>query len=647
MSVVGALLALVLCVATLGEGGASPDVLLALHLLATAAALAAWTAPGAGAFRAAPGIRIALAAFAACALASALAAPYGYAAILVLVEIAATLLAAFAACRSGPALPGRLAPVLAAALLAHAAAAIVRRVAAGELRPASSFLNPNHLAAWIVAAGFVVAGRLAARERAGLRGLHVAALAAGAVAFVLVGSRGATLGVAAGLAAGLLLAWPSLAPAARRVALVSTLAAAALGFAGVAWRFRTFDDPFAFQRLDIWRASLAAGFESPVLGLGPGQFAHESRRFNFPLEGETLRYARYFPSPHSDAVRVVVEFGIPAAIAGLAAAALAGAAVLRRRRAGALDPPSIGAAAALAALAAQGLVDDLSGRPALILLAAVLAGSLVAVPGDAGRPPRGRTVAALLAAGVLAWAVLDLAPWLSWRAQRELPRGPLDDAGRIGLDRSLARNPYHPDLHLRVAEDLAARAPGWTPREFARAAEAAGTAVRLSPRDPRNLRTLARVEAAACRSLFPFAAYRGHVAGTYERALASSPHDPTIALEAAGFLLDARDPAGAARLARIAADIEPRAALPGLLLAEALEASGDRDGSVRELDRAEQLERAGARDVGSSPYHAALLRLPRERVAALRARLSGAVGFPPGLEHQDVPQVVVPVPSPR
>lgn len=631
MSVASIVLALLLAIATLGEGGASPGVLLALHALAIVAGAAAWLAPGGGAFRAAPGLREVVAGFSLVAIASAVLAPYGYAALLVLVEIAATLAAAFAACRCGPALAGRLAPTMAALLFLHGAIAIVRRMALGDPRPASSFLNPNHFAAWIVAAGFLVAGRLAAPERDRFRAFGFGALAFGAVAFAAIGSRGAALGAAAGLVVALATLGPTLPARARRAAIVAVLVAGTLAIAGVAWRFRTFDDPFAFQRLDIWRASLGAGLEAPALGIGPGQFVHESRRFNFPLEGETLRFARYFATPHSDAIRVAVELGLPAALAVLAGAFLVGLAIVRRRRRGALDPASAGAAAALAALVAQGLVDDLSGRPALVLLAAVLAGSLVATPVPPAPSPSRRTAWTLAAATIVLWGILDFAPWMAWRARAGEPA------------QTLRWNPYHPEPHLREAEAIASRAPDWNPEAFARADDAAAEAVRLSPRDPRYRRLLARVEATACRTLFPFAAYRDRVAVRYDEALVASPNDPTIALEAAGFLLDTGDVTGATRFAGRAAEIEPRAALPRLLLAESLHAAGEIARAREELVRAKRLESEGAASAATTPYHAALLRLPADRVA----RLSEAMGLAPGLEHQDVPQVVVPVPSPR
>lgn len=633
MSVAVVLVAVLLSVATLGEGGAGPNVLLALHLLALAGAGAAWMAPGAGAFRASRGVTALLGAFAALAVASAVAAPYAYAALLTLVEIATVALVGFAACRSGTALAGRLAPWLATGIVAHAAIVVAQRLSGGQTRPASTFLNPNHLAAWTVAAGFVVLGRLAADRRDRFFPLGAAALAAGATTFLLVGSRGAALGALAGAGTAVALAWPTLSPRGRRAAIAATLAAAALGLAATAWRFRVASDPFAFQRADIWRASLRAGLDHPGLGLGPGQFAHESRRFNFPLEGATLRYARHFASTDSDAVRVVVEFGVPAAAIALLGAGVLAAEVLRRRRLGTLDPASAGAGAALAALLTQSLVDNLSSRPAVALLAAALAGSLVAVPSSAA-PPGRRSRAAIGLAILLAWGAADLAPWLSWRARRDPAR-------------AIAWNPHHPEPHLRVAEEIASRAPEWSAQDFARSAEAAGRAARLSPRDPRYLRALARIEAKACRTLFPYAAYRDRVGARYASALALSPHDPTIALEAAIFLMDTGEFAGAERFARAATEIEPGAAVARLVLAEILEGSGDHDGARAELDRAVELERRGAGEASASGYHAGLLRLPAERVAALRARGSDAMGVAPGLEHQDVPQVVVPVPPSR
>src|SRR5207247_1729701 len=134
----------------------------------------------------------------------------------------------------------------------------------------------------------------------------------------------------------LLAASPSLDRRRRRLAIGVLGAALTAGVAGAAWRFSTSTDPFAFQRLDIWRASLRAVSESPLLGTGPGQFRLAAEHLNFPLERQRLRYARSIPSPHSDLLRAGCEFGLPAVVAIGAALGLVAACVLRRRREGRL-----------------------------------------------------------------------------------------------------------------------------------------------------------------------------------------------------------------------------------------------------------------------------------------------------------------------
>jgi O-antigen ligase len=628
-------LVVLLCLSTVGEGGAKPTALLAWHVFLTLLILGMLWKPGGRRepFRVvAPGPLGGFAAFCGVALVAAALAPFGYAAWLVLLEIGAFGALAVLAARFGPELVRWAGLPLLAVAGVQTALAAGQRIAGGELRPAGTFLNPNHLAAWVVAVCLLVAGSslLPGRRKGHRWPAAVAAACIATVALFVTGSRGALVGVLAG--GGYLLirgwtTWPrrwKLGVAGAAVLLVAAAGGAQLLRLGEA-------DPFRYQRVRIWRASLQSALDSPWLGTGPGQFVAASRNHQFPEQDGPFRYDRSFATTHSDLIRVWTAFGI-AGVAAFFWAAIASVRFIRgRRRSEALSPEATGAIAALVALAAQALVDNLSVRPALYLLAAALLGSLLSVPRQAGAVPRPglgmRTGLGLLLLAVLALG--DVAPYLAWKAVEDppLPRGRLDTLEAERLTRALRLNPIHPDYWMRRAARLAADESTWTRKAYADARLAAETAVRLSPADPETHRELARVEAEACRRLFRDVASRERAADRFRQAEELARHSPFIPFELAVFLLDAGDPAGARRAAERALEIEPESVAPRLVLARALlELGGPRAAERAErlvAESREKFERWAAWQ-SAGPYARELLRPDPLLLDEIRQRLADA-----------------------
>jgi O-antigen ligase/Tfp pilus assembly protein PilF len=596
----GAGLVLLLALATFGEGGASAPSLLAQHSLLVLLGLGVLLSGGGSPSGALPRRVVApFAVFGALAVAGAVLAPYGYAAWLVVVEIAAFAFVAWLSASVGPALLPRLAAGLGAVALAQAVWAVAQR-ASGTLRPSGGFLNPNILAAWLVAALFLIGGPALSRGR-GARLLGGAVAAAMLAALVVIGSRAALLGLAAG---GVVLLASRAVKRTAVLVLAGVLLAAGIG---VALRFRV-ADPFGLSRVAIWKASLGAVADDPLFGSKPGQFETEAANLNFPLPGRPLRFERGFSTPHSDVLRAPCEFGIPAS-AALAIATLAAFRGLRRKR----SPAELGALAALASLVAQGAVNDLTESPAIYLLGAALAGATLAEanPAPGERPARGLSFAAA-AVLIVTFAVGDVGPYRAWSIQRRLPRGGLSASQLADLDRATAANPWHPDLKLRRVADLLARSASWTAADYAAAREAAETAVRLHPRSSSTWSALAHVEGAGCLTLFKDVASRERAERAFTKASDAARHDPFIPLDAARFLLSAGDPEGARRQAERALSIEPSAIPPRIVLARALEAAGG-PAAAPSADKlrseAAALARRFATEPKESPYALALLTL--------------------------------------
>ena len=437
-------------------------------------------------------------------------------------------------------------------------------------------------------------------------------------ALVATGSRGSFVGLAAGLLVIARLgfrAWPA---RFRRGALGLGLLVIAVAGLGLAVRLRE-GDPFRWQRVRIWAASLSIAADRPWSGTGPRQFADVARAYQFPDGDGPLRYDRGFRSTHSDWLRVPCELGL-AGTTALLVLLVAGSRHVRQHRAS----TAAGPLAALAALGAQAAVENLSTRPAAYLLAAALAGVVLSERRVvAARAPRGVRLAAT--ALVLAmFAIGEAAPYLGFRAVHASSAGePSPQAVLAGL----ARNPVHPDYWRRVAEGLAAEGAAWDVEQYSRAREAAETAVRLNRRGVEPLRALARVEARACRVLFRDAPTRDRAVAAWMRAEELDPFNPFLPLERGAFLLDLGEGSGAAEAASRALELEPESVRPRLLLAAALLASGA-DGA-RERARALLAEARQAAErsrswASTSPYARELLTLDPEVVASIERGLAAA-----------------------
>ena len=604
--------------ATLGEGGARPGVELAGRGLIIALVIGGiLSRPSRGPRLDAPTPLVAFALFFVMTLVGATVAPYAYAAWETVETLTLFVAVVWLAGRSGPELLTMLTPVLLGAAAVQGALAIFQRFAEGQTRPPGTFLNPNHLAAWLVAVVLLALGSAPVANRTA-RTARIALAAAAATGLALTGSRGAIVAIAAGGGGLLWMRWRS-----RRERVIVAAVLAVLGIVlvvAVLARSSSFD-PFRYHRVRIWRASLTAVLDHPWSGTGPGQFPAAAANLNFPLEDDVLRYERHFVSPHSDLVRLPAEFGFPAAVAALAAVALTARELLQRRR---RDSSIDGAIAALLALAAQATVDDLSDRPAIWLLGAVLAGaslSRASPPPVRSNPVLRAGVAVLVVLGFMA---ADARDYRAWRLRSTAPKD-AEPAARI--DEAIRLNPLRAETRLQLANELVRRNP-WDALLYARAREVAETGVRLQPADARYRVALAQVEVRGFFELFGDADSRARFDRHYREAEALARHNPLIAIEHGGLLLAAADLSGARRAAERALAIEPNAVLPRVLLAEILVASGDFERAAEVLDEAESLARRYADLPKETSYARELLTLDEDRAARIRDAIDHGIAIP-------------------
>ena len=542
----------------------------------------------------------------------------------------------------------------------HGVLAVVQWAALDLTRPASTFLNPNHLAGWL--AVMIVVGWAHLPGQGMPRWLAIGSSIPGIAAIALTGSRGGQLAFLAGVA---VLVVPRIVRLRRRgMAASRPLLGAVLAIfvlttlLGLSqWRRLSEDDPFRWQRLAIWKASARVALEHPLWGAGPGQFPVVATRYQFPDDRGPLRHDRAFSTTHSDVLRPATELGV---IGALLWVLLAGwvAAPLWRRPLDRLAAVRAGVCAA----AVHGLVDNPSHWPAMALAVVVLLGAARRAAAEWGATPRrspGGSAPMLPPWGSSGWrwgvALLLLAGFLKCDVAPTLGEWSLPGRGP-GISIDLAKPPSHePDRPLEVREsDRAAvrraylQAARWSPQRadlwkglaeltfegdvavdealYAQARVYLDRAIQASPQDFRPHWARARMEGRACLARYRDRASRDRALAAFERAQALAPADPRISIDAGQFALAAGAADQARRLAERALRREPNAVPAHLLLARSLLAGPQPDFVAAQASLSEARRLAGSLTPppGGAMYAAEMLRLDPGQVARLERMLAAA-----------------------
>ncbi len=73
-------------------------------------------------------------------------------------------------------------------------------------------------------------------------------------------------------------------------------------------------DPYAYQRPNIWKSSIAIMGEKPFSGVGLGNFELGFFKHNFPVKGTLAYYSKYTRFAHNELLQIGAEMGIAALI---------------------------------------------------------------------------------------------------------------------------------------------------------------------------------------------------------------------------------------------------------------------------------------------------------------------------------------------
>lgn len=345
-----------------------------------------------------------------------------------------------------------------------------------------TFVNRNYLGTYLLV-GFACALALAIRGSGTARrlwgGLLAAVLLYGITA---TASRGATLAAAAVIVLSLVKYTPRrlAVPGAGMAILVLTLGMWASPNLSRKFSDTGEIDPYNYDRVEIWTRTLAMIGEHPISGVGPGQFAHQARRFSFPVDRAIGRYEKRINIAHSQYLQYAAESGLPVGLLLTGMILWLGLGLMRTGGTSAGAPE----AAALLALTGAGLhalVDNVGTAPVVVILLTTL--SLASPMLTAVRiwPARAsdRSPAPALAGLALLFVVSSLVPGAAYyanaTAQRYYAEGRVEEAAatqRLAVtlrpnDALMLSNlaVYYEDLFLREGDrQLLDRAVGYLRR---------------------------------------------------------------------------------------------------------------------------------------------------------------------------------------
>ncbi|MEE9218618.1 MAG: O-antigen ligase family protein [Acidobacteriota bacterium] len=496
----------------------------------------------------------------------------------------------------------RLAGALVAGAIVQAGWALAL---AGPERASGAFVNRNFLAAYLNVA-LAVALVQAIDRRGKARAVAILAALPIALAVLWTGSRGGVIGLVALLIV--------LIPYRRVLDLLSTVPGRAMAVAlgavllvvlplSIVIGVRSGEvDPYRYERLSIWKASLSAASEQPWIGLGPGQLQWVAPRYNFPLEGYPFRYSRVWKTAHNLPLQRLAEEGIIGVVLA-AGFLLALVRALRAKVRCTGDSLARAALAALAAIMAQGMVDTPSEHPAVLLSLAVLAGlalaptapgpeSTSAAAGGQALPVARRLgLPGLAVIGVAVWVLL-VAPWMASRSWQQYSSDS-DTVRALGsLQRALEWNPHHRDYAYTLGLTAARSSRELSLEQLAYADNSLARAARIDPHDDRaqtergNLMMRAAAEGVVPAESALRAALR-----RYEEALRRDPLNPRLYLSAGLASRRLGEFDRAREFAHSAAALEPNYLDAHLLAADASQQIGEIKAARRELDRFEVARR--------------------------------------------------------
>jgi O-antigen ligase len=306
------------------------------------------------------------------------------------------------------------------------------------------------------------------------------------------------------------------------------------------------DDPFAYQRLDIWQSSARMFADHPVAGVGLGMYPHYGAEYNFPVEHRIARYGKQLNLAHSDLLHLGAELGVVGLLLALCVLASLGTVSLRLLQNRPRSWHVVAASMALFGVLLHGLVSNLLLSPAIAMTSVLLARILVESAGaDTQKtwkiPDRKEIIASWYAALVLGAAYIlipgigypFLGHWHFLKYQEQRNAGQLPEAVRH-LQKAIRYVPMQAHYHHAFGQLYAAAFRNQPNLDaYYEGYKSLAEALRHNPREPQFYMTMADLHRNMFRQKLPTRPTAENAIKEYKRALEVDPFNPFIRLEMA------------------------------------------------------------------------------------------------------------------
>jgi O-antigen ligase len=390
------------------------------------------------------------------------------------------------------------------------------------------------------------------------------------------------------------------------------------------------EDPFAYDRIQIWKSSLAMIRDYPLRGVGIGTYGEYFEQYRFPTENWIARYSKTTDLAHNEFLQVGAELGIPGFILAIALVVWIFRYGLQQRTSSKTKESLL---ITLLAIFIQSLVNSVFHSPAISITAVVLLVLLLHEPSnretliagnverennfthpDVSTSLRFRIFAFLLS--FCLWTVVIFYPFLGHfyylKAQELLDQGkPLEAIGK--LNRALAYVPIHPyyhDLLGNLYTQAFKNHPDW--EAFYGGVKEFSEAIRWNSREAQFYYHRAALYIELARRLLPTEQTLLKGITDYQQAIALSPFDPFLRYNLAYLYFKMKQYSKAHEQVKKALDLEPNFIGGYDLLSKILSALGEEEAAIQKMEMARSLARQFKPESYNSLYLKNLFQRPEE-----------------------------------
>ncbi len=402
-------------------------------------------------------------------------------------------------------------------------------------------------------------------------------------------------------------------------------------------RLQKRDDPFAYQRIDIWQSSFTMAADHPRFGVGAGMFAYYGHQYNFPVEHQIARYGKILNAAHNDLLQIAAELGVIACLVFISGIVLAAYSSFRQLRSSCLKSVSVGAqgisgdpkvlpwqtvaaSMGLLGIVLHAQVSNVLHPPAIAMIGAILL--TILLDGDAPAVTTQITfVSSWYWYGALALTVLYilvpviLYPFLAHvqylKYFEERRENPVDAIEYVHS--AIAFVPLHATYHQAIGEfHLSRFRTSPTLEDFYQSYTYLTEAIRLNPIHADAYSSLAELHREMFYQKLRWTSIQKQAASNalreYRRALRYEPYTPFLRMAMAALHADIKEFEQAVALLQEAVEIEPNFVRGYQMLSMMLEhLNRPREAEAASQQAISILKRYGIQPHGS-PYVQSLLR---------------------------------------